>query len=446
MVVGASVGGLAAAIMAADRGSRVVLVERSKELGGGATLEPEFIAAAGTRFQRTAGVTDDPECFATDILARTRHHVPEPLAHAVAAESAAVLEWLAERCGMLIELIPQTWEGHSVARLHVTGERGGSSLVTDLARAAGHHARISVRTEHAAYRLEPDQPHPRLHVRPERRGSEQIFSCPVLLASGGFAGNEELVRQHCPAVAEMPYLGWSGAVGDSLRLGAELGAATARLGSFVVTPVLATPGQLAVTAPLVSLGAILVNQAGRRFVDETGEALQVAIRVRSQPGHMAYVLFDETIAAAARSCDPFFARVVLPRHGRHGPTIAALAKQFEINEEGLALTLDTYNSNLELGGDPFGREAGAQPLTPPYHAIRVAGARIRTLGGLDVDARARVLDAHGAPIPGLFATGGAAAGLGGEGTEGSIAGVDTLAALGYARLAVETLLAARGGA
>src|SRR5579885_1574806 len=208
-----------------------------------------------------------------------------------------------------------------------------------------------------------------------------------------------------------------------------------RRAAMEVTPLLSLPGELVVPALLVELGGILVNQGGRRFADETGEALGLARAVRAQPGRVAYLLFDERIAAAAREADPFFARVVLPRTARRAATLAELARQFELDVEHLERTVDTYDANLELGGDPFGREPGGAPLAPPFYAIRVTGARRRTLGGLAVDARARVLDVAGRPIPGLYAVGGAAAGLGGEGTEGALAGTAALAALGLGRLA-----------
>jgi fumarate reductase flavoprotein subunit len=212
-----------------------------------------------------------------------------------------------------------------------------------------------------------------------------------------------------------------------------------------VTPLLAMPGSLNVSTPLVDLGAILVNQAGHRFVDETGEALAVATVVRAQPGHFAYLVFDERIAEAARAMDPFFGRVVLPRTGRKGATLDLLAKQFELNAEGLRLTVDTFNGNQELGGDPFGRDRFGGPLVEPFHAIRVTGARWRTLGGLAVDGAARVLDAAGQPIEGLYAAGGAAAGLGGDGTSGALPGTDTLAALGLGRLAALDVIARSAG-
>ena len=109
--------------------------------------------------------------------------------------------------------------------------------------------------------------------------------------------------------------------------------------------------------------------------------------------------------------------------------------------EGLTLTVDTFNGNIELGGDPFGRERFGGPLEAPFHAIRVTGARWRTFGGLAVDRHARVLDGSGHPIPGLFATGGAAEGLGGDGTEGWLPGTDALAALALGRLAALEVVA-----
>ncbi|HLK11659.1 MAG TPA: FAD-binding protein [Candidatus Binatia bacterium] len=433
IVVGASVGGLAAAILAADRGQRVVVLEREREPGGSARGEPESIAAAGTRLQRAAGVADDAETLAADLLGAARHHLESELAHALARESGPLVDWLADRCGVAFDLARHVPTGHSVTRLH-TPEQGGGGLVGALGRAAARQTRTSVRCGSTVESLVRDEQGTVTGVTARTgRRVVQVVSGPVLLACGGFAAADALVAEHCPDVADLPYLGWPGASGEALRLGA--GAGLRRMGASQVTAFLSLPGQLAVTAPLVELGAILVNQGGRRFADETAESLALARAVRSQPGRVAYLLFDERIAAAARAVDPFFARVVLPRTARRGATLADLARQFELDFEHLERTLGTYNANIDLGGDPFGREVSGAPLAPPFHAIRVTGARRRTLGGLAVDGSARALDPAGRPIPGLYVAGGAAAGLGGEGTEGALAGSAALAALGLGRLA-----------
>src|SRR6266516_3928206 len=176
VVVGASVGGLAAAVMAADRGCRTIVVERSKELGGGAATEAEMIAAAGSRWQRAAGIDDGPERLADDVLAATHRLVEPELAAALAAQGPPLVAWLADRCGAQVELFHEhVAAGHSVARLHGPGERGGAGLSADLARAASRHSHISVRSTTVAERLVRDDPGAvrGVSVRGERRGAGQ---------------------------------------------------------------------------------------------------------------------------------------------------------------------------------------------------------------------------------------------------------------------------------
>jgi fumarate reductase flavoprotein subunit len=207
-----------------------------------------------------------------------------------------------------------------------------------------------------------------------------------------------------------------------------------------VTPFLAMPGELVVTVPLVDLGAILVNQAGQRFADESAEPLALANAVRAQPGRVAYLLFDERIGAAARVADPFFARVVLPRTERRGTSVGDLAKQFELDAAGLTRTIDAFNEGVARGHDAFGRRPAAAALEAPFHAIRVTGARRRTLGGLVVDGAARALGAEAQPIVNLYATGGAVAACS-DGGRAALAGIEALTALGLGRLAALDVIA-----
>ena len=108
---------------------------------------------------------------------------------------------------------------------------------------------------------------------------------------------------------------------------------------------------------------------------------------------------------------------------------------------GLRLTIDTFNQGAAQNADAFRRGKVPGPLEPPFHAVRVTGARLRTLGGLAIDASARVVDAEGRSIPGLYAAGGAAVGLAGEVTGGVLPGTESLAALGLARLAALDVIA-----
>jgi fumarate reductase flavoprotein subunit len=95
-------------------------------------------------------------------------------------------------------------------------------------------------------------------------------------------------------------------------------------------------------------------------------------------------------------------------------------------------------------GDPFGRDFTGKPaLAPPYYAVKVTGALFHTQGGLVVDEHARVLDARGAPLPNLFAGGGAACGVSGAHVGGYLSGNGLLAAVTLGALAGRSAAARR---
>lgn len=442
IVVGGSVGGLMAAILAADRGCPVVVLERGKELGGGASTGAGLVAAAGTRWQRDAGIADTPDDLLADLRAVTGHHVEPDVARAVVDEGAAIVEWLADRCSATVTLTQQPTGVHSRHRLHACGAQGGASLVAALLRVASRHNRIRLRPGSEVQALLRDETGAvtGVELRADKRGTPTVTGS-VLLACGGFAGNDALVAEHASAAAELPHPAPTLADGTGLRLGLAAGAAARELDAIEVTPFLAQPANLPVPATLIALGAILVNQSGQRFVGEDGDPLPLAAAVRGQRGHVAYLVFDDRIAKQA-SADPYFEHVVMARGARSGSTLKVLARQLDLELESLAMTVENFNANLELGGDPFGRQRSGHPLEPTFHAIRVTGARLRTLGGLVTDVDARVLDATGAPIPGLYATGGTTACFFARDATGAIDGVDLLTTLATARRAARAVIAA----
>jgi len=422
VVVGASVGGLTAAITAADRGCQVILVERTKDLGGGAATAGEAVVAAGTRWQREAGVADDPGRLAADLLASGVATEDGPLVSALATQSGPLVEWLADRCGATIQLLPAPVVGHGAARLHACTQHGGASLVAALGRVVSRHHRIRLRAGTEVIQLlHGDGGVTGVGVKPDRRGSPTIAGR-VLLACGGFIADDALIGQHCPEATSLPVLGAPQATGDGLRLASGAGAQTRGLERCEVTALFALPAQLEVPVSMIAQGAILVNQAGRRFADEHLAPLALAEQVRAQPGHVAYLVFDDRIAAAA-GADPFVEHMVLPRAGRRGGTPLDLAKQLELNAEG------------------FEETVAKGPLQAPLRAIRVTGARLRTLGGLVVDEHAHVIDGSGQRVPGLYAAGGVVAALASGASQ-----LAPLSALGLGRLAALDVIAAEAAA
>jgi fumarate reductase flavoprotein subunit len=446
VVVGASAGGLAAALLAADQGARVVIAERSKTLGGSALFEPEHVAACGTRFQRAARIDDTAETMMADLIAETHHHLDLELTRAVVTESAALIDWLDDRCGITVSLVPASGvSGHSQPRLHALGEQGGAGVIATLSQLVTRHQRIRTRHGVEAARLVTgaDGTVTGVDLTRLRRSDPPGMDGSVLLACGGYAGADAVIQAHCPAVADLPALSCESATGAGLALARDVGARVERLEAVAVTPLLATPANLTVDPVLVTLGGVLINQMGRRFVSETADAVDVAHAVRAQPGKLAYLLFDEETARAAALRNPFLGHVIVPKTARRAPSLPDLARQLTLDLDGLTRTVDTLNANVELGGDPFGRDLDGHRLQAPFYAIRVTASRRRSLGGVAVDAGARVVREDGTPIPGFYAAGGVIGGLGRGGPADELLGLATLVALGTARLAVHTWRQAR---
>ena len=177
------------------------------------------------------------------------------------------------------------------------------------------------------------------------------------------------------------------------------GAQTRRLGSCLLTPFLAMPCQLAVTVPLVEL-APSREPAGRRFVDVDRGASPLPLAVAGQPGRMAIC----SSTSASRCCPR--CRSVLRAHrpprapGVAGPPSRRSPSISSSTARGGRLTVETFNGNVELGGDPFGRASSASRLDAPFHAIRVTGVRSRSSAARR-DARARVLGTKASRSPAL---------------------------------------------
>jgi fumarate reductase flavoprotein subunit len=123
-----------------------------------------------------------------------------------------------------------------------------------------------------------------------------------------------------------------------------------------------------------------------------------------------------------------------------------LAAAFRLDAARLRATLEDYNAGVLRGADRFGRKALVKPLQPRYYGAKVVGALAHTQGGLKVDVHARVLRPDGSMIPNLYAGGGTAAGISGDGPDGYLSGNGLLSALGLGLIAGEHAAAAiRGG-
>lgn len=439
VVIGGGAAGLVAALSAREAGTDVLVIERDAVPSGSTALSAGLIPAAGTRWQREAGILDDAERFARDIMAKAADEPDPALVQAVTRVSAPTLEWLADRHGLTFSVITDfRYPGHGTHRMHGLASRSGRELM-DRLREAAEAAGVEILTQARTTTLiaKPDGTVLGVEIERPDGASETLGAEALILACNGYGGDRDLVRSHIPELADALYFGHPGNQGDALRWGEALGAATRHLSGHQGHGSVAHPHGILITWATITEGGVQVNRDARRFSNEMAGYSEQAALVAAQPGGVAFNVFDTRIAAIARQFEDFRAAeaagAILT-----APDWGALALRMQVPPQALAATMAQAAELARQGAsDAFGRSfAGKPELTPPYHAVRVAGALFHTQGGLVVEpASARVMRTDGNPFSNLYAAGGAACGVSGSGASGYLSGNGLLTAFVLGRIA-----------
>jgi fumarate reductase flavoprotein subunit len=437
LVVGAGACGLGAAIAAHDAGADVAIIEKLDQPGGNSALSTDSVPAAGTRFQRAAGIDDSPDRFIED-LKRTGGVTDCPhLVRRLVETSAATVEWLVDAVGARMTLVTAYKHvGHSLPRLHAPASRRGRDLVDDLLAAAAQRG-IPLAVGNGARELIADASGGVIGAEVDANGERQrILARKTVLAVNGFAGNRDLVARFCPEIGGAQYFGARGSTGEAVLWGEKLGAALGNIGAYQGYAAVCDPHGSLLSWTTIEKGGIIVNRDGRRFGDESAGYSGYTPNVMAQGGP-CFAIFDQKIFEVAALEEEF---VELANYGgvKKAETAAALAQLHGLDPAAMAATVESYNAAAHgQAPDAFGRRDFAlAPLTGALYVCRVVPGLFHTQGGLMVDDDARVLRPNGRPIANLFAGGGAAAGLSGRtGAAGYASGNGLLSAIGLGRLA-----------
>lgn len=446
LVIGGGAAGFAAALEAARKGTQVLLLEKTAEIGGSSAMSGGCLAFAGTDLQQAAGVDDTNELLRSDMLEIGKDN-DASLVDAYVGLQLETYEWLK---AARVEFSPslESSSGQSVPRVHTVDP---ADMVRVLAARCRETDRVSVRMSTRAKRLvRKDENSPVTGIVAEGPDGEFTIEASkgVVLASGGFVQNAEMIHRFAPHYAEAVFVGGQGNVGDGLLMawkhGADLRDMAYIKGTFGKHPT-DTHNNHSLLA--VYKGAIAVNQDGKRFVDESISYKLLGDAVMSQPYHTGYQVFDQPIYDSGDD------RVrILDIHRRmeegllfKADTLEALARQIEVPSDTLKATVDRYNGYVDAGDDPeFGRKAlvhhqGAlrRIETGPFYAYPSTAAVFGTYCGLRVDAGMHVIDVFGERIEGLYAAGEVVGGFhGGAYMTGSALGK----ALIFGRIAARTAI------
>lgn len=442
LIIGAGACGLAAAIAAQDAGMSAAVVEKLDRPGGNSSLSTGSVPAAGSRFQREAGIVDDPATYVRDLMGIAKETDDLALVKRLAEVSADTVEWLVDAVGARIKLVTAYKHiGHSVPRLHAPVSRRGQDLVDDLV-AAVEARDVPIAVGNSVRELIVEDGAVKGAIIDTGGAETTIRARKTILALNGFAGNAGLVKRFCPEIAGAQYFGALGSTGEAVLWGEALGADLQNMAAYQGYAAVAHPHGSLLSWTTIEKGGFLVGADARRFGDESLGYSGFA-RVVLEQGEFAYAIFDQKIFDIAAEEEEF---AELARFGglKTAETAEALAAAHGLAPDVLAAELGRYNLAAEgRAADRFGRSNfGLGPLAAPFYACRVVPGLFHTQGGLRIDGDGRVLRKDGTPIANLFAGGGAAAGISGRsGALGYASGNGLLSAIALGRLAA--LAAAR---
>jgi fumarate reductase flavoprotein subunit len=414
VIVGAGACGLTAALATRDAGAEVLVLERDASPSGSTALSSGFIPAAGTRWQRAAGVEDSPELFAADVMRKNHGEADARLVNVVCRSIGPTLEWLDERHGVRFDVLQGfTYPGHSRLRMHAVAEKTGEALMAALLRACGE---VDILTSAQVTDVN------RVRVRFERPdgSAEEVDYGALVLACSGFGGNKEMVARYLPEISSALYFGHVGNQGDAARWGTAMGARVMDMTAYQGHGSVATPHGILITWALTMEGGIQVNSRGERFSNEHLGYSEQCLPVLEQPEGIAWCIYDQRLHELGMTFPDY--------RDAHAAGAVRAAPELPLLRQTLAQVV-RFVEGAE--NDPFGRDFTTKPkLVPPYYAVKVTGALFHTQGGLVVDESARVL-----PLRNVFAGGGAARGLSGAHVWGYLSGNGLLSAVGLGAIA-----------
>jgi fumarate reductase flavoprotein subunit len=423
IVVGGGGAGLSAALMAHKAGAAVMILEADTRLGGATFLAGGVLYGAGTSVQRKRGIDDNANDMYDYVMTVNQWALNPRLTRILCDQAGPAIEWLIE----LGADFPPEWLVCSgvdtVARGHPTRGAGGgvADVLINAAGAKGIDTALATRVESLIVE--------KGRVCGVRAAGMELRSSAVVITTGGFGNNPELIKRLLPGMAvhgdrvyavhfPAPFI-----LGDGLLMAEKIGANIVGFDECLPNP---SSGFAKVVEAFMPPWLVMVNKRGRRFVAEYAPYTIFGYLINEQPESRAWAIFDEpTLVEAgndARYSDPYNAGIATPtweepmirqkvREGvvQTADTLKELAAKVGIDSVALEATVARYNADVPGGVDTeFNKKATKlfAVKKPPFYAVEVRGSCIGlTACGLEIDQHANVLDSHGIPIPGLYAGG-----------------------------------------
>ena len=471
VVIGAGGAGMTAAMTAADAGQKVVILESQAMVGGNSARatggmnaaktvyqdENEFDQAAGvektlataaekyadnetiTALAKTVseqwaayqanptGYFDSVELMELDTMVGGKGINNPELVKTLCEGTADAIDWLDEN-GITLHNV-SSFGGASVKRIHRPVNEEGKvvsvgAYMIPLLQENCEKRGIDIVLNTTVDTIMTDANGAAVGVSgTDKDGNTVVVNAKsVILATGGFGANLDMVTQYKPELAGFMTTNAAGAQGQGIEMATAIGAGTVDMDQIQIHPTVEANTAALITEGLRGDGAILVNANGERFIDEVGTRDVVSAAEIAQPGSYSWLIVDQAMADASSVIQGYIKK----GYTKTGATYEELAKELDIDPAAFANTMETWNGYVEAKNDPdFGRTSFANPLNNgPYYAIKVTAGVHHTMGGVTINSATEVLKEDGTVIPGLFAAGEVTGGVHGANRLGGTAVAD----------------------
>ena len=471
VVIGAGGAGMTAAMTAADAGQKVVILESQAMVGGNSARatggmnaartvyqdENEFDQAAGvektlataaekyadnetiTALAKTVseqwaayqanptGYFDSVELMELDTMVGGKGINDPELVETLCEGTADAIDWLDEN-GITLHNV-SSFGGASVKRIHRPVNEEGKvvsvgAYMIPLLQENCEKRGIDIVLNTTVDTILTDANGAAVGVSgTDKDGNTVVVNAKsVILATGGFGANLDMVTQYKPELAGFMTTNAAGAQGQGIEMATAIGAGTVDMDQIQIHPTVEANTAALITEGLRGDGAILVNANGERFIDEVGTRDVVSAAEIAQPGSYSWLIVDQAMADASSVIQGYIKK----GYTKTGATYEELAKELDVDPATFANTMETWNSYVEAKNDPdFGRTSFANPLNNgPYYAIKVTAGVHHTMGGVTINSATEVLKEDGTVIPGLFAAGEVTGGVHGANRLGGTAVAD----------------------
>ena len=454
VVVGAGGAGMTAAITATDAGKKVIVVESQPIAGGNSVRSTggmnaaktpyqdknEFKEAAGVektlataaeKFADNATITalaatvksqwdayqanpqgyfDSVELMELDTLIGGKGKNNPELVKALAENSAAAIEWLAS-IGADVKNVG-AFGGASVKRIHRPVNADGKvtavgAYIVPILEKNLQDRNVQFLFDTTANEIiMKDGKAVGIKATGKDGNKVTINAKSVVIATGGFGANAEMVEKYKPELKGFATTNAEGAQGQGIDMATAVGAATVDMDQIQIHPTvhIEEDGNAhLITEGLRGDGAILVNAEGKRFYDEVSTRDKVSAAIIAQPEKSAWLVVDQSMVDKSA----VIAGYIKSGYTVTGATYEELAKAMGVDETTFVSTMNTWNQAVEAKSDAeFNRTSFANPLTAaPYYAIKITPAVHHTMGGIVINPKAEVLNEKGEAISGLYAAG-----------------------------------------